>query len=48
MSMIAGNELGIPEDYQLGDILHVRIDALETPFGDMQLNLGVRVRVFPQ
>ena len=38
-----GKELGIPEDYRTGDILHVRIDALETPFGDMQLNMGVRV-----
>ena len=43
MSRNSGKELGIPEEYRTGDILHVRIDALETPFGDMQLNMGVRV-----
>lgn len=44
----SGKELGIPEDYRTGDILHVRIDALETPFGDMQLNMGVRVSMIVQ
>lgn len=43
-----GHELGVPEEYRVGDILHVRIDALETPFGDMQLNLGVRMSVHEQ
>lgn len=40
----AGTRLGIPEKYEVGDILHVKIDALETPFGDMQLSLGGKVR----
>jgi hypothetical protein len=44
----SGKELGIPEEYRTGDILHVRIDALETPFGDMQLNMGVRVSMNDQ
>lgn len=36
----AGTRLGIPEEFQTGDILHVKIDMLSTPFGDMQLSLG--------
>ncbi len=40
----AGTRLGIPEEYAVGDILHVKVDALETPFGDMQLSLGGKVR----
>lgn len=35
-----GTRLGIPESFQVGDILHVKIDMLQTPFGDMQLSLG--------
>lgn len=38
-----GERLGVPEQLQVGDILHVRIDALETPFKDMQLSLGGKV-----
>lgn len=38
-----GTRLGIPEEFQVGDILHVKIDMLTTPFGDMQLSLGGKV-----
>ena len=27
----------------MGDVFHVKIERLETPFGDMQLSLGGKV-----
>lgn len=35
-----GKRLGIPEDFRVGDVLHVKIDMLRTPFGETQLSLG--------
>lgn len=35
-----GAQLGIPSELQVGDILHVKIEMLQTPFGDTQLSLG--------
>ena len=39
-----GTRLGVPEEYQVGDIMHVKIDLLQTPFDDMQLSLGGKAR----
>jgi len=35
-----GTRLGIPKEFEVGDIIHVKVDMLETPFNDMQLSLA--------
>lgn len=38
-----GTRLGIPKEFEVGDIIHVKVDMLETPFNDMQLSLAGQV-----